>query len=239
VLWTGWLGTSVHELSHAAMCLLFGHRIVRLSLFRPDPKSARLGYVQHAFNPRNLYHVVGSLFIGLAPLAGGAAALVGLLWLFFPAAATHVLEARDVSQAISGGDLLGATTQFGELAGKVLGEIFAVDQLASWRLWVFLYLTLCIGSHMAPSASDYRGALRGALAMVLILSIANFALAALDGPTEKVIAIAARVLGPALALFLLSLLLCAASAFMVTLLTALFPKRYVVGNTSPKRRRGI
>ena len=32
-----WLGTPIHELSHAFFCVIFRHRIESMSLFRPDP----------------------------------------------------------------------------------------------------------------------------------------------------------------------------------------------------------
>ncbi|MHC4779857.1 MAG: hypothetical protein ACYTFG_14880, partial [Planctomycetota bacterium] len=87
ILWTGWLGTPIHELSHAALCLLFGHRIEEMALFKPDKETGRMGYVNHSWNPGNPYAVAGNFFIGIAPLAGGAVVLFFFLWLFFPAAA--------------------------------------------------------------------------------------------------------------------------------------------------------
>lgn len=228
VLWTGWLGASVHELSHAAACLLFGHRIVEMALFQPDPQSGRLGYVRHAYNPANPLHVVGTLFIGLAPLAGGALLLAGLLWLFFPQAAENVVEARRIGEAVSHGRLLESFRLWWLLAWHVLAELFAARNLTSWKLWTFLYISLCVGSHMAPSTSDYRGALRGAVAVLFVAAIVNLVLAAFRVPSEWLAAPTVRMLAPVLALFLLCLLLCALSAVLTTLVTALFPRRYQI-----------
>ena len=81
VMWTGWLGTPIHELSHAAMCVLFRHRVDDIALFEPDRESGRLGYVKHSFRRGNWFEEIGNLFIGIAPLIGGSIALAALLML--------------------------------------------------------------------------------------------------------------------------------------------------------------
>ncbi|MCS9984829.1 hypothetical protein EFL35_07700 [Weissella paramesenteroides] len=68
-----WLGIMVHELSHAGMALLFGHKINRLVLltnpFQLDQEN-RLGYVAYSWQPKNKYQQLGNFFIGLAPIIG-------------------------------------------------------------------------------------------------------------------------------------------------------------------------
>lgn len=67
---TGWIGTPIHEISHVLMCIIFGHKVEEVSLFKPEPDSGVLGYVVHRYDPKSFYQSVGCLFIGMAPLFG-------------------------------------------------------------------------------------------------------------------------------------------------------------------------
>ncbi len=221
ILWTGWLGTPVHETSHALLCLVFGHRIEEMALFKPDRESGRMGYVRHSWNPGNPYAVVGNFFIGVAPLAGGALVLYLFLWIFFPDAARGALDAAGMAEAIARGAFLEAgRSLFGMVTG-VLGGIFTPAAFGHWKLWVFLYLVLCVGSHLAPSLQDYRGARRGALVLLLLLLAGNLVFLVLGGKEGVLMASGARVLGPALALFFLAAVLNSAIAVLVLGFTGL------------------
>lgn len=82
----GGLGVMIHELSHLLMALLFRHHITGFRLLhiprKNDPNDRALGYVNHTWNPQSFYQQVGNLFIGIAPLFGGIAALLATFrWL--------------------------------------------------------------------------------------------------------------------------------------------------------------
>lgn len=70
---TGWIGTPVHEISHVIMCMIFGHKVEEVSLFKPESESGVLGYVVHRYDSKSFYQSVGCLFIGIAPLLGNMA----------------------------------------------------------------------------------------------------------------------------------------------------------------------
>jgi hypothetical protein len=44
-IYYGWIGTPVHELGHALFCVLFGHTIQDMKLFKPDKADGTLGYI--------------------------------------------------------------------------------------------------------------------------------------------------------------------------------------------------
>ena len=68
----GWLGTTVHELGHAVMCLIFRHRIDKMKLFTLNPEARYDGYVNHSYNPLSIYQFAGNFFIGIGPILFGS-----------------------------------------------------------------------------------------------------------------------------------------------------------------------
>lgn len=186
VLVTGWLGVPIHELSHAAMCLLFRHRIDKLVLFQPDPKTGTLGYVNHSWNRRSPWQVLGTFFIGIAPLLGGSLAILALLQLLLPG----TLRVPEATLPAGPGDAAGWAALGQGLRDTVAHAartMFAPAQLGSWRLWVFLYLALCVGSHISPSRPDLKGSLLGGLAFFALLALAG-ALALVAGAGARLVA---------------------------------------------------
>jgi len=221
VMVTGWLGTPIHELSHALMCVIFRHRIVEMALFRPDKESGRLGYVHHSFNPKNVYQVLGNFFIGTAPLVGGTLVMYALLWLFYPGAAGKAIADPAIGDAIARGELLSAATQVIGHALVVLRQVVSPEHLATLKLWLFIYLMLCVGSHMAPSRSDYRGSKWGAVVLVAVLLLINVVFQVFGGDPNRITLLATSLVGLALGLWVLSILFCGFAALVVFVVTEL------------------
>ena len=171
----GWLGISIHELGHAAFCVVFRHRIVEMKLFSPDTETGVLGYVRHRYSRRSVYQNIGNFFIGIGPLIFGTIIIY------------------HVSYYLLGLDTLGAANEFNLRAGDlgtwtgikevsqnawesttgVLEEISAWDNLSSWKFYLFVYLVFCIGSSIRLSPADIRGASKGFGILVLILLCFN------------------------------------------------------------------
>lgn len=219
VLVTGWFGTPVHELSHAAACLMFRHRIDEIQLFEPDPKEGRLGYVRHSYRRGNWYEELGNVFIGTAPLIGGTVVLMLLLGLFYPGQIAAFFAETRTGLAAGGLDRLPA------LVMQAAGSLFTPSNLATLRFWVFVFLTVCVASHMAPSRSDYAGAFRGVLLLLAIaaaLTVLVFGILRLDG--EKVVNELAVWLMPLFVVASLAAALVTVAAALVMVLTALVPR---------------
>jgi len=218
VLLTAWLGVPVHELSHAAACLLFGHRVERLRLLAPDSTTGQLGSVDHAWDRRSLYQQVGRFFIGVAPLFGGAAALLLLTWLLAPAEFGW--------PTLAAGDGIGQTLKLSAREALDLSSaLFAPHALRSGLTWLYLYLCLCVGAHMSPSTVDLRGCVPGllwllglALAGNLVASLLGANLAGADHGLLSALA-------PLLALLFTALVLDVLCLLAVGAVTALLPRR--------------
>lgn len=171
---TGFIGTPIHELSHALFCLLFFHRINEIKFFQIDDESGTLGYVNHSYNRRNLYQRAGNFFIGVAPIVGGTLVLLLAARLLLPDVYGKIAE------VLSGYARGGATVQttFSALGG-VLAAFFGGYADPLW--WVFLVLAMMIALHMNLSGADIKGSLSGLPFYLIILVALNFIFGYLPG----------------------------------------------------------
>ncbi len=143
ILFTAWIGTPVHELSHALFAVIFRHKIHKISFFSPDKESKRLGYVTHSYEKWNVYQRLGSFFIGGAPLIMGPLVVLTLLYWLQP----------NLYNLISNFDL------------QIL-----LQSIKDPFFWIFIYLAFAISSHISPSIQDIRGMKQG-LGLLLIFLV--------------------------------------------------------------------
>ena len=175
-LWiaVGCAATALHEAGHAALALLFGHRVTRVKWFDFEAADGRRGEVEHAYDPKNPYQRAGRFFIGVAPVVFGvlALALAARLLLGVHASATDapIARARATSAPL---DLARA------LAAQLLASLHDVGRLAAaldptrWRTWLFLWVALVGSSAMRLSASDLRSVAGGLWTLASLLLLLN------------------------------------------------------------------
>src|SRR5512143_606285 len=143
------IGVALHELGHASLALLFGHQVLDVNLFGPDPAAGTAGYVRHIWDRRSLYQNMGNFFIGIGPLIFGSIAIYLAAALLM---GSQVLDPiRHVTVDPSGLASPGGFAAFiGGLlhnANDVLVVLLRRQNLADWRFYVFLYLAFAIGSN--------------------------------------------------------------------------------------------
>jgi hypothetical protein len=168
ILWTAWIGTPIHELSHLLMAKVFRHTIDSFALLKPNPKTGGLGYVNHTYNPNSLFQKVGNFFIGSSPMISGSVILFLLLTYLVPDATIII-------------DQLTQLDTVREIPLTMLAffqTLFTIDHLQSPLFWLFLYLSFAVCSHMAPSKQDRKGLWEGlGYLSIIIIGINMFAIA--------------------------------------------------------------
>ena len=162
------IGTPVHELGHAIMCPLFGHKITKLVLWQPRTADGTLGYVNHTCNPRNLYHRLGDLFIGVGPIFSGLAVLSASLFFAFPntwnAYFTSAVSLVESNASVADIFLSGL---------HILPNMIAEFGSASFPIWgriLLVLVMLSVSLHINLSPADIKGAL-SALPLYLGLAL--------------------------------------------------------------------
>lgn len=163
-------GTVVHELGHALFCVLFGHEIRELALFRPNDADT-LGHVKHAYNPRNLYQMIGHFFIGSGPIWFGALVLYALSFLLLRGG----LRPAGIEMGTAADGLPLALGHMGLAGAGVFRQLLDPALFGDWPVYLFLYMAFSIGAHMTLSPPDLEGTLKGFGCLAGLVLVVNWA----------------------------------------------------------------
>lgn len=175
ILITAWLGTPVHELGHAFMCLVFNHKIRDMKLLNTRYENGVLGYVEHSYDQNSLYERIGNIFIGLGPIFSGTASLILGLYFLLPHsfAAFKKYLVHGINNDKIDSNLVNSLLKAG---GALLKSIFTISNLSSINFWIFIIIAICVSSHIALSKPDIKGAEDGLITLFVLIFIINLAL---------------------------------------------------------------
>lgn len=179
---TSIVGTPIHELGHALMCLIFGHRITDMCLWCPNSNDGTLGYVEHSYNKRNIYQRLGSMFIGMGPIFSGLLfTFLVMLICFTDTFDTHVVtvfteghEIASFSELISGG-----FSMVGDLFRDATRNVFV-------KILGFI-LIICTCLHINLSPADIKNSLSSLPVYLGITGILTVAVYFIGGGFEDAI----------------------------------------------------
>jgi hypothetical protein len=168
-------GTIIHELGHALFAVLFGHKIVAINLFGPDPATGTLGYVSHAYNENSLYQRIGNFFIGIGPILLGSMAIAFSSRYLVGSGLYSPLKGLNFSNSTLGsaGDLWGFVQEVLKNASQIIKMLFQPGNFSRWQFYIFLYIVFSVGAHTMLSPADIRGAWDGFIFLVGTLFALN------------------------------------------------------------------
>ncbi|MEI6142729.1 MAG: M50 family metallopeptidase [Mariniphaga sp.] len=169
-----WLGTSVHELSHAFFALVFGHKITEIVLFEPNKDGASLGHVNHSYNKNSIYQKTGNFFIGIGPVLASGIALFFATWFIFHYDMTQNAPFRMTTEIFSNFPVLKQDAVALKNSLFVFYNlVFSPNSTVWWKVILYIYILYSIGSSMTLSSSDIRSSLSGFLWVIVFFLLFN------------------------------------------------------------------
>ncbi|WP_139016112.1 hypothetical protein [Pseudoalteromonas sp. TAB23] len=159
ILLTGLVGVTAHEISHAIVATAFGLKVTNVVLFKSDPESKTLGYVNFNYNPNSFIHSLGLLFTGLSPLFVGAL----LVYFLFDMAGLPTLHSYFVLT-----DHRGLTSNIAMRSAYLwLQDIYLA--IGTPIATLNIIISLMIGVHATPSLADLKGSIRGVSSVLIVI----------------------------------------------------------------------
>ncbi|MFB6226417.1 MAG: hypothetical protein ABEJ02_03620 [Candidatus Paceibacteria bacterium] len=161
---TAWIGTPIHEFGHLLFALIFNYRIKKVELFNPNKKTGRMGHVKYGYVKHSILHRFGKFFVGAGPLILGSGIILVLMYFLVP-------NGAEIYQTI----LKNSQASFLAQAQNVLVDLFAAENLTSYKFWIFTYLALSLVTHISPSKRDRSQMWSGLIWFGFILLLLNLA----------------------------------------------------------------
>ncbi|MGH4123707.1 MAG: metalloprotease family protein [Clostridium sp.] len=169
---TGVIGVPIHEMSHAIFCVLFGHKIKKVVLLQRRDEKGVLGYVSHAYNPNSVYQQAGNFFIGIAPIFGGISVIIALMYIMIPKTYNEFINIslNNINiTSISPETIKVILNSYIDL----IKTIFSMNNFANPYFILFLFLAICISSHISLSSADIKGASKGLIIIFSLILVVN------------------------------------------------------------------
>lgn len=191
IMLTACIGTPIHELGHALMCLIFGHKINSIKLFDISPENSTLGYVNHSFNKNNLYQVSGNFFISLGPIFSGTTAILFFMYMLEPTT-FKALQKYVVSAPVDSNNIVNFIEWSSHSMMIVYTGIVNIGNLNSPSFWLFILLAICTSSHIALSTEDIKNAISGLVVTLALVVLFNMGATLCGIETLKYVLIVAK-----------------------------------------------
>ena len=177
---TGWIGTPIHELSHALFCIIFRHKINDIKLF--NSKSDTIGYVLHSYDSRSWYQQMGNFFIGVAPIIIGTFIVYLLFMLLAPELKNNIFEMPNLKYKQMFNSEILSVIYYSisnifiytyNIFMNIIRNFAIYSPFKSITFWIFLYLSISIVSHMELSPADISHAWKGIIVIFALSLIIN------------------------------------------------------------------
>ena len=179
IIFTGFIGTVVHEVSHLIMALIFNHKIVKVELFRPRKykEDGILGFVKSTYNPNSIYQQVGNFFIGIAPMIFGTLTIWLLFIIFSNNIYTMFLNYMNIglyTNYLQSSNYSGFFNLLVHDVFLLLKTIFSFDYIFNVNHLIMLFLIYSISTHMTLSLADLKGSFKGLLVCFIVVFVITF-----------------------------------------------------------------
>ncbi len=169
----GWLGTASHELGHLIFCLLFRHKVKEVKLFSLNSKNEQMGFVTHSFDKNSLFQRTGNLFIGIGPILLGSTIIIILSHFLVNIPFSFFEECIDKFNRCITSSFSSQSVE--DMKNVIINSCKLIKHTTPlWKLSLFIYLSLCIGSSMNLSRSDLKGIFPGIIFLLTTFTIICF-----------------------------------------------------------------